>query len=90
MLPHISRAAVQYANLLDQRNPSELYTNIFLDITVVRNSQAHILELTCCSEKNFSASGENKIQKYSNHRQSSKKDLTFHVHTIEVSSLGFE
>jgi len=71
------------------RNPSELYTNILPDITVVHKDRAHILELTCCYEKNLETSKSFKLNKYSNPARSSKREIAFSVHTVEVSSLGF-
>jgi hypothetical protein len=89
IIPYISSHQTVYADLPGHRSPSDLFTDIIPDITVVQGSQAHILELTCCYETNFIASRENKIRKYADPSQSSKELLTFHVHTLEVSSLGF-
>jgi hypothetical protein len=89
ILPHVSPHATVYADLPGHTSPAELFTDILPDITVVRGSEALILELTCCYEKNFSASGAAKIRKYADPSKSSKVQLTFHVHTLEVSSLGF-
>ena len=89
ILPHVPPHAVVYADLPGYTSPSVLYTDILPDITVVRGFETHILKLTCCYEKNFSASGDAKIRKYADPSKSTKVQLTFHVHTLEVSSLGF-
>jgi len=78
-----------FVDLPDHTTPSDLYTNILPDITLVRDSAAFILELTCCAEVNFNQSRVNKLAKYANPSRSSKEQLTFAVSTVEVSSLGF-
>ena len=89
ILPKMSDHHTVYADLPDQRSPSDLFTDILPDITVVKGSSAHILELTCCYEKNFVKSREYKLTKYSDPSSSSTARLFFHVNTLEVSSLGF-
>jgi len=89
ILPGLSPQHTIYADLPGHRSPSELYTDILPDITVVHGFDAHILELTCCYETNLVASRDNKARKYADPGGSSKERLTFHVHTLEVSSLGF-
>jgi len=86
---HLSTSDVLYVDLPDQRSPSELYTDILPDVTVVRGTQAYILELTCYYEKNFEAIRMYKVEKYRNPSLSNKVELSFDVHTVEVSSLSF-
>src|ERR1051325_3803474 len=66
-----------------------LFDSIRPDITVIHNSRAIILELTCCYEKNFVASKSYKLHKYENATIFSKLDLPVDVYSLEVSSLGF-
>ena len=87
--PGLSSHHTVYADLPDQRSPSELYTDILPDLTIVRGAHAYILELTCCYETNFLASKGNKLKKYTDPSRSAKERLVFHVSTLEVSSLGF-
>ena len=87
--PHLLPSDILLTDIPGSRSPTELFTNILPDVTVIRDGSAHILELTCCAEVNFEKSKVYKLNKYSNPSSSSKQLLSFHVHTLEVSSLGF-
>jgi len=86
---HLPSSHQLFADLPDKKNPTEIYTDILPDITVVHGNIAHILELTCCYETNLVTSRDYKLEKYRTPILSCKEKFTFHVHTLEVSSLGF-
>ena len=79
LLPHMLPSDRLLADLPGQLSPSDLYTDILPDITLVRGSDAHILELTCCAEVNFLPSRLNKLKKYAEPSRFSKEPLTLTV-----------
>src|SRR6266568_4007967 len=86
---HLPATDSLYVDLPGFKNPSDIYTSILPDITVVRRGRASILELTCCYEKNVEASRQYKLNKYKNPSASSTLGVDFSVHTAEVTCLGF-
>jgi len=86
---HLSSTDGLYVDLPGFKNPSDIYTSILPDITVVRDGRASILELTCCYGKNVEASRQYKLNKYKNPSASSTLSVPFFVHTAEVTCLGF-
>src|SRR5258708_1304210 len=84
---HLHAGDELFTDLPGFQNPQELFTNIIPEITVLHNTKAYILELTCCYEKNLLSSKLYKMEKYKDPAGSSKTEMTFVVNTAEVSSL---
>ena len=55
-----------YADLIDFKSPTELFSRLIPDIVLVRNDKLVVIELTCYFETNFAKSRRYKISRYKN------------------------
>ena len=78
-----------YADLIDFKSPTELFSRLIPDIVLVRNNKLVVIELTCCFETNFAKSRRYKISRYKNTKNvlSTKYLLKYPLVTKDLNRL---
>ena len=77
-----------YADILGNKNPSELFRNLRPDIVLLKQDSLVSIELTCCFETNLINSRYYKIERYCNLEEDFLNVKVKKLY-VEVSSLGF-
>ena len=87
--PRLQDGSTLFADIEGYRNTSELFDSLRPDVAILYKDSVEVLELTCCHELNLEASRVLKQTKYSDLRLVDTSNKKLHVHTLEVTSLGF-
>jgi len=86
---HLSTTDKLYSDLEGFCNPGDIFTGARPDIAVSHNNVTHVLELTCCYERNFASSKTYKENKYADLGSRHIQACPTKLYTLEISSLGF-